>query len=304
MPLRHRVAAGGLIGAELRVARALHPLEGSGQSARLAQLLPAGMVRVLTHHADGSAASIEIAYLLAVWLTYAALLGSDALRAIPFLEQIVGPERLGSALDAALLTITGASVRHPSVLRAQILRAATIARRTSPGPYTVVGADMLVVGGAADDAECAALAVVIATPPQAPGWLRAVTYEMLLTPDGDLGVICELEQAMWPRFLANTRSVAGSAMGRAAALVWGALSADERTILNAIDPAGQAAEVCSSLLMLLPTQPQLVDWARTPAAAAIAFNRALLRCAPSVGYWIMDYGSRRADYGLWIMDYG
>jgi len=279
MPLRLRVAGVGLAGAELRVARGPHELVGTGPIARLAQLLPVGAVQTLAAHADGTAREIAIPWRLAVWLIYGALLCADPVRAILLLEEIeiVGHERLGAALDAALAGLAGDQVRHMSVLRAEILCAAAVARRAAPGAFTVVAGDMLVVGGAADDAECAALATPVPTPAQTPNWLLGVTYGMLLTEAGDMAIVGEFEQAAWPRFLAPERTGAAAGLVRAAGLVWGALPAAEAAILNGMGDAAKAAEVCTYLGVLLPTQAQLVDWARTPAAAAIQFHRALAR---------------------------
>ena len=121
MPLRHRVPAHGRVGAALRVARALHELEGSGQVARLGHMLPA-LVRITSAGHDGNATEVVLSYKLAQWLAYCILVCSEPTRTLKVFEEIVGPERMGTALDAALVRVSGNHGRHPSVLRAERLR--------------------------------------------------------------------------------------------------------------------------------------------------------------------------------------
>ena len=114
------------------------------------------------------------------------LVPNDAVAALFVYMHIVGAERLGAALDVlmAYFDIDDAAIAlTPSVLRRKLLERAVHARARDVGPFTVTAACLLVVGGNADDQECAHLAAPLHVPALAPAWFALVTFAMLLSPD-------------------------------------------------------------------------------------------------------------------------
>ena len=89
------VPAASLFPRAQRVARGDHDLVATGPCAALLPLLP-----VLVW--GGGAAPVQITYRLAVWLAMPLLVLQGDARALRVFHYIVGPERLGAALDAVL----------------------------------------------------------------------------------------------------------------------------------------------------------------------------------------------------------
>ena len=78
----------------------------------------------------------------ALWLAIGTLVPSQQVKTMRIQRYLVGPERLGAALDAALATIAGSGAIAVTVLRAALLHAASTLRALAPNTFTVQGADM------------------------------------------------------------------------------------------------------------------------------------------------------------------
>ena len=115
MGLTFLVPANGRIGNALLAARGAHELEAAGQCARLARLAPA---HANVRH-DGTV-TIELRF--AMWLAAGMLLPSQHVKTLRIHRYLVGPERLGAALDAALATIAGSDALAVTVLPPRFLR--------------------------------------------------------------------------------------------------------------------------------------------------------------------------------------
>ena len=119
-------------------------------------------------------------------------------------------------------------------------------------------------------------------PPMVPLWFGVVTFAMLLSPDGTLVLLSELEAVWSPRFFASQRAAGGCFAGFEA-LLTNALSRDEITIINALSDAGKADQYARLSVTLLPTAPELVALPRSSASAAIALSRAFTRAVAAAG---------------------
>ena len=100
MPLAHRPllrAERGMSDAEERKARGEHILVASGCCGLLHRLLP-GLVPSAS--ATVSPSTCEVPLRLAGWLALPLLRLADSVKKTPFYTTMVGPERLGVALDA------------------------------------------------------------------------------------------------------------------------------------------------------------------------------------------------------------
>ena len=233
------------------------------------------LVRITSVGDDGIASEVVLSYKLAQWLAYPIMVCSEPTRTLKVYENIVGPERMGAALDAALTRIAGNHGRHPSVLRAELLRAFAEARPLAEAPFLVQAGDTLVVGGAAADDDVAALDPPLPDTARAvPDWFLEVEYGMLLCGRGTLIILAEMEPVAFPRFLPAGRE---PGLARVASMAISAMPAHEVNFLASFSPAERAAEYCAFLSNALPSPLQLVDWPRTNAAAALGFSRALLR---------------------------
>ena len=129
MPLAHRplLRVETLSPVEEREARGEHLLVASGCCGLLHLLLP-GLVS--TASATVSPSTCEVPLRLAGWLALPLLRLADSVKETPFYTTMVGPERLGAALDAAmahagLSSAAKATPLAPTLLRLQLYRAAT-----------------------------------------------------------------------------------------------------------------------------------------------------------------------------------
>ena len=144
MPLAHRPllrAELGMSDAEERKARGEHILVASGCCGLLHLLLP-GLVP--SSSATVSPSSCEVPLRLAGWLALPLLRLADSVKKTPFYTTMVGPERLGVALDAAMVRAglsseAKATPLAPTVLRLQLFRAAVALYPGPTGACFVVG---------------------------------------------------------------------------------------------------------------------------------------------------------------------
>ena len=109
---------------------------------------------------------------------------------------------------------------------------------------------------------------------------------MLLSPDGTLVVLSELEPVLSRRFFATQRAAGGGLCIFATALST-ALLPNEAAIIAALAAAGKAAQYAQLTVTLLPSAPELVAYHPTSAAAALALTRGgpLLEQARLVAPW-------------------
>ena len=283
MPLGYFVQAHGRSGAELRVARGTHELVALGPSARIGTLLP-HHTTTTTASPDGRPLEVRLPFVLALWLVLGCLLPAEDMLDLFVYEYIVGAERLGAALDLLLKSFESDidTVCTPSVLRRKFLELGIKLREADPVPFTVTLACLLVVGGNADNLECSNLATPMIVPPLVPVWILLVTFAMLLSPDGTLVLLSELECVWMPRFFATQRAAAGS-FAAFDALLSRALSIEEAAIINALAAAGKADQFSRLAVTLLPTAPEMVSFPRNGASAALALSRAFSRAVAAGG---------------------
>ena len=215
MALAHRPllrVEAGLTEAEERKARGEHPLVASGPCGLLHLLLP-GLVP--SSSATVSPSTCEVPLRLAGWLALPLLrLSNHAVEKTLYYSAMVGPERLGAALDAALakaggITKAKAEPLAPAVLRLLLHRAA-IALGAGPAGacFEVVPSDLYSLEEPLE-AEGEAGAYVefaeedLAAPthgPAADEYWGALTWGALVSEDGSLAGVAFLEAVLWPRF--------------------------------------------------------------------------------------------------------
>ena len=195
---------------------------------------------------------------------------------------VVGAERLGAALDSVLGGYSDNTVLPPSVLRRQLLEVATRLRGQDRTPFAVTAACLLVVGGNADNLELRNLATAVVTPPTRPDWISHLTFRMVLARDGTLVLLAELELLWTPRFLPSQRTD-GSSFCMYETLLVATLPAAEATIIDGLAAAGKAEQYATITTTLLPTAPELLAYAPSSAAAALALSRSFTRASSAGG---------------------
>ena len=122
--------------------------------------------------ANGRPLEVRFSFVLALWLLLGCLVPNEEVMALFVYMHVVGAERMGAALDVLLeeLDIDDTVVFTASVLRRKLLEHALHARARDATPFTVTRACLLVVGGLADDNECANLTAPMHVPALAPAW--------------------------------------------------------------------------------------------------------------------------------------
>ena len=271
MPLGYLVPSSGRTGPELRVARDTHELLATGPAARIGTLLP-NHTTTTTLAPHGAPLEVRVPFLLAQWLLLGLLIISDAVGHSHVYMYMVGAERLGAALDAVMALFEGDDTLTPSVLRCRLLRLARQLRAKQPVPFTVTHSCLLTVGGDADNLDCVALAVPMAVPPLFPPWFTELTFAMLSSPDGTLVILSELEIVLHPRMFPAQRSNAGG-IDTFAVMLDASLTDKERIIVNALTDTGKAEQYGLFTTTLLPTAPEMLDYAGRPASASLALSR-------------------------------
>ena len=297
MPIGYIVQAHGRLGAVLRQARGNHELEARGPSARLGLLLP-HLTTTTSESPTGTPLAVRLPYLLVCWLVLGCLIVSDEVRELYVYEHVVGAARLGAALDCLLGSYDDTTITTPSVLRRRLLALAAVLRAEQPGVFTVTRACLLVVGGVADNLEVAAIpppappggaaapaAAPAAIPPLSPAWFEHVRFRHILSPDGTLVVLSELEPSWAPRWMPAQRTATG-ALSRFFNCLTGTLSAGELVVLNPLvvrDHLQAATQYAGMLTTLFPTAPEMLAYPASPAAASLSTTRALERAASAEG---------------------
>ena len=125
-----------------------HPLVASGYCGLLHLLLPA---LISPSSATTGPATCEVPFRLAGWLSLPLLRLAEGVEGTLFYLSMVGPERMGAAIDAAMakagLSEATAEPVDPAVLRLRLLRAATALHSDAAGVcFEVRPSDMYSLG--------------------------------------------------------------------------------------------------------------------------------------------------------------
>ena len=273
MPIDYAVRPEGRSGVELRLARDKHDLNASGPSARLASLLPQH-VHALTVDADGRPITARIPYTLVAWLVVGMLTLDPAVVPLAVYMYVIGAERLGIALDAALSKHASDDEVPPSVLRHQLARHAAGLRGSNPEHFLVTAHDLLLVGGDADNAEMSTMTTPRALPTLDPPWFAHVTFGNLLGLDGTLAPLGDLEVVFGLRFFADQRGADGPIKNAMDALL-NTLPAAEAAIVNRSSAPLRAQQVGVIAAANLPPPPEVATFSTSLPAAQLDFVRHL-----------------------------
>ena len=277
MPIDYAVRPEGRSGVELRLARAGHDLNASGPSARLALLLPQH-AQALTVDADGRPVTARLPYALVAWLVVGMLTLEPAVVPLAVYMYIIGAERLGIALEAALSKHASDDEVSPSVLRHHLARHAAGLRATNPEHFIVSAPDLLLVGGDADNAEMSNMPAPRALPTLDPPWFAHVTFGNLLGLDGTLAPLGDLELVFGPRFFADQRGADGPIKMAVDSLL-DTLPAAEAAIVNRSSAPLRAQQLGVIAAANLPPPPEVANYSTSLPAAQLDFVRHLQSAA-------------------------
>ena len=270
MPIGYVVSPNGRTGAELRIARTVHELVATGKSARLGKLLP-HLTTTTNTGPNGHPIEVRLPFALVTWLVLGTLTITDEVAEFLIYMYVVGAERLGAACDMVLTGYDNDDPISPSVLRRYFLDTAETLRAEQPVPFTVTASCLLLVGGMADNLECQNLAAPVAVPPLSPAWFVHVKFKSL-APKSSLLVLNEAEPLLLPRWLPEQRSANGG-IAQFARLLLRALPDAEREIIEACGEMEMAEQYATLATTLLPSAPEMVDFAQSRPAAALALSR-------------------------------
>ena len=255
------------------MARAGHDLNLSGPSARLATILPQH-AQALTVDAEGRPVTARVPYTFIAWLVVGMLTLEPAVVPLAVYMYIIGAERLGIALDAALSKHASDAEMSPSLLRHRLSRNAAGLRGTNPEHFEVVATDLLLVGGDADNAEMSNTSTPRALPALDPAWFIHVNFGNLLGLDGTLAPLGDLEAVFGPRFFADQRGADGPIKIAMDALI-DTLPAAEAAIVNRSSAALRAQQVGAIASANLPHPPEVANYSASLPAAQLDFVRNL-----------------------------
>jgi hypothetical protein len=281
MPLRYVVTSEGRTGAELRGARAKHELLATGPSARIGALLP-HLTTTTVATSDGRPLEVKVSFALATWLVVSALTFADEVAPLQVYMYLIGAERLGTALDVVLSSLTTFAPVVPSVLRRAIVSKAEVLRSGNPNPFKVTAACLLLVGGADDDDDCSGLDPPLSTPAVSPAWASLTVFADLLNSDKMAPALAELGLAWGSRFFATQRGV-GGCFDVVAGILSKTFTTDELSLLSACSAAGKNEQYCETIVLLLPSPLQLATYSPTEIAARMHLLRSLNRSVSASG---------------------
>ena len=281
MPLRYVVTSEGRTGAELRGARAKHELLATGPSALIGALLP-HLTTTTVATSDGRPLEVKVSFALATWLVVSALTFADEVAPLQVYMYLIGAERLGTALDVVLSSLTTFAPVVPSVLRRAIVSKAEVLRSGNPNPFKVTAACLLLVGGADDDDDCSGLDPPLSTPAVSPAWASLTVFADLLNSDKMAPALAELGLAWGSRFFATQRGV-GGCFDVVAGILSKTFTADELSLLSACSAAGKNEQYCETIVLLLPSPLQLATYSPTEIAARMHLLRSLNRSVSASG---------------------
>ena len=119
-------------------------------------------------------------------------------------------------------------------------------------------------------------------PALAPAWFALVTFAMLVSPDGTLVVLSELE-CVWSQRLFPSQRAVGGGFTVFETLLGNALTGQEGTIIAGLAALGKAEQYAQLTVTLLPTASEMAAFPSSAAAAALAMSRAFARAVSSTG---------------------
>ena len=299
-------------GEALRLARRDHDkLIATGRCGSLYRLLP-HLVPPQAARSGGALGhdTCAVPYRLALWLGLGLCVYAPAVGSCTVLGALVGPARLGAALDAALagLGLGGAGqtsatqAMAPSVLRKRLQRKAAELRNNplTREAFVVQAADLYaVVDGEAtydefselglqERAETEAQAELerVETPDgrprrlwqeETPDTMASFLYADLTAADHTAAIQAALEMVLWPRLVRADREGKAGAFFRLDKTLQWCMPRSEADLLEMAEGRDRAEAVADWLRTKLPLPVELEDYPKTAQAAAAALVRAMRR---------------------------
>ncbi len=263
--------------------------------------------------------TVLIPFRFVLWIGCCIVSLSPEIARYPLHMYLVGPDRLGAALDAVLPHVAGAARMHCTLLRLRVMRVGASLRSQAggvPPALLVMDADLLVLSDydeaplmpppparvsiedfAADaqgrhdfERACAVAltaaraAPLVATPlPFSPPATEFLELGGMSGQDGTMLPLSLLELAWWPRF--GHAGIRGGNSGFAAffAAVRRAMPDDETTVLAGLSPEELATEVSRWTCTLLPEPDEFAAYYATRPEVRLAVSRIFALARSSSG---------------------
>ena len=217
---------------------------------------------------NGTAAELSFGFV--EWLSSPILFLDDTVQDMFIYKFVIGLERMGTALDAALAKIRDDSPRSTGVLRAQ-LRNVVACMRADGGAaadsFKVQAADTYEVayggfptGAGIDDVY---------------DWMGALRGRHLVTAAGGYGIYGDISRALSDRFDPAVALVVGGPFEMVAKGIMAAVPADEGALIADLPKSELAAELSAWLRRVLPIPDELAEYAATRTSALLALLRLL-----------------------------
>ena len=181
---------------------------------------------------------------------------------------MLGHERLGAALDKALVKISDDLPRTASVLRAELRKIASELRKEGVEELLVAAVDLYGVAVATDFPTGDGVDDVF-------DWFRHVTYADLLDAENTLVICADLELCFANRFDPAVLAEGGPT-DKVCKLITTSFNPEEVAVVSDLSPAELAAEAASLLRLSLPSVDQLADYSDTAGGARRALKRQLV----------------------------
>ena len=209
----------------------------------MAKLVPSAVQEVDT--------AAEMSHRFAEWLSSVTLFPNDATRAMSVYTCVPGDARMGKALDRALSKLKGDQPRSSSVLKAQLRQIAEddfASGCTESSHYVLAPSDTYEVAmdfptGAGIDDEY--------------DWMSMVTYAMVTTAVGSLGIYGDLVNVLGDRFIETISLRAGGVFDQLAKTVETALPKDDCNLYVNLDKEETAVEFTALLRRVLPIPDEM-----------------------------------------------
>ena len=254
MPLRYAIDDGGQVGAALRARRGAHAIAGTGQSRRLARIVPT--------HATDNGAEVLLQHSFVEWLSSPLLFPTEAVRALKVYKAMASVEAMGRAIERALSRLPHDLPLSPAALRGKLRRIAVQdadAWSSRSGVYVLDTADTYELaegdfpsGLNIDDKF---------------DWFGCLCYDDLAHDGGSLVIYGDLAAAMSPRFDSAEAAKVGGIYDLFAVAIEKATKKDEQDLYSELEKDELAVEIGNWLRRLMPIPDELSDLAGTTASA-------------------------------------